>query len=99
MPDTHVTAKQMLDMHKELSDRIDASNVPSNETLKVMLKNIVKAVEDGFKLTNKKQDETNGNVTKNTVWRIRVAAVVTLMNIILVPMAIILYSKLIDKIL
>jgi len=41
----------------------------SNETLGVMIKDLKEVVNEGFKITHKKQDKTNGKVRSLEVWR------------------------------
>lgn len=42
----------------------------SNNELGIMLKNLCDKVEDGFKGVHERQDRTNGNVLKNTEFRL-----------------------------
>jgi hypothetical protein len=55
---------------------------PTNGELMIMLENLTKNVEDGFKGIHERQDKTNGNVLKNTKFRYMTTAVVTFVTII-----------------
>jgi hypothetical protein len=39
--------------------------------INITMGNIIKTVEDGFKGVHDRQDQTNGNVIKNTEWRLK----------------------------
>lgn len=45
-----------------------------------------------------KQDYTNGKVNKNTNWRLMITGALIFTNILLIPMAFILFSKILDRI-
>lgn len=52
----------------------------TNGELGLMIKNLCDKVEDGFKGVYERQDKTNGNVIKNTEFRLRATANINLLK-------------------
>ena len=65
----------------------------TNRELGIMIENLTKTVEDGFRGVHERQDKTNGNVIdnkkrieKNTDWRNRMIGAIVITNVLIVPL-------------
>lgn len=50
---------------------------PTNGELGLMIENLTESVRTGFDGVHKRQDATNGNVTRNTEWRLKNSAAIS----------------------
>ena len=94
MNDNQLTVTQLALLQRELEFRKEAEELKQKERFQQH-----QEIKEMIKGVHKRQDKTNGNVRRNTQWRYGLAGGLVLTNTLLLPLAWLITSKLIDKIL